>query len=266
MDKLISDISDYVNNDWLKEVIIAVVILLVTAFVSRLATKLLRRILKVGNEKNLPASSIFVNIGRAAVWVLGVCIMLSSCFKVDVSAAIAALGVGGIALSLGLQDTISNLMGGLQVSLLRIVKPGDHITVSAATGIVRDVTWRHTTIRTITGEEVVIPNSIINKNSLTQLPPLSLITVPLVVVTDGENLDAQSKRIVEVAKETVTSMGTVKKEPYLIYTAVTEDGFKGVLKFMMADSRNTLQIADAVIRAIAPFTRQQTSQQESDSL
>ena len=53
--------------------------------------------------------------------------MLSTCYGVDVSAAITALGIGGIAISLGFQDTIANLIGGLQVSLLRIIKPGDNI-------------------------------------------------------------------------------------------------------------------------------------------
>ena len=44
-----------------------------------------------------------------------------------------ALGIGGIAISLGFQDTLSNLIGGLQVSLLRIIKPGDNIEVGSST-------------------------------------------------------------------------------------------------------------------------------------
>ena len=99
------------------------------------------------------------------MWITGVCIMLSTCFRVDVSAAITALGIGGIAISLGFQDTLSNLIGGLQVSLLRIIKPGDNIEVGSSTGVVKDITWRHTTIRNGAGEEVLIPNSIISKTA-----------------------------------------------------------------------------------------------------
>lgn len=47
---------------------------------------------------------------------VGGSVMLSTCFGIDVSAAITALGIGGIAISLGFQDTISNLIGGVQVS------------------------------------------------------------------------------------------------------------------------------------------------------
>ena len=76
----------------------------------------MRKMLHYNEEKNLPSSSIFVNIARGAVWLLGVCIMLSTCYGVDVSAAITALGIGGIAISLGFQDTIANLIGGLQAA------------------------------------------------------------------------------------------------------------------------------------------------------
>ena len=104
----------------------AVVILAITAVVARLTRRFLGRVLAINEERDLPSSSIFINIARGAVWITGVCIMLSTCFRVDVSAAITALGIGGIAISLGFQDTLSNLIGGLQVSLLRIIKPGDN--------------------------------------------------------------------------------------------------------------------------------------------
>ena len=115
--------------------------------------------------------------------------MLSTCFRVDVSAAITALGIGGIAISLGFQDTLSNLIGGLQVSLLRIIKPGDNIEVGSSTGVVKDITWRHTTIRNGAGEEVLIPNSIISKTALTHLPPTNQVSLAIVVTTEGQHLD-----------------------------------------------------------------------------
>ena len=137
-----------VGSAWLGTLITAVVIIVITAVVGHLLTKFLRRVLNYSDE--LPSSSIFINIGRAIVWVVGGSVVLSTCFGVDVSAAITALGIGGIAISLGFQDTISNLIGGVQVSLLRIVSPGDNISVGGAAGVVKDVNWRHTTITSST--------------------------------------------------------------------------------------------------------------------
>lgn len=256
MEELVDSIDSAVRADWVSSLVAALVILIATAIVARLATKFLRKVLQLNEEKSLPNSTIFVNIARAAVWVLGVCVMLSTCFNVDVSAAITALGIGGIAISLGFQDTISNLIGGLQLSLLRILKPGDNITVGSSSGVVRDVTWRHTTIRNAAGEEIVIPNSIINKTALSQLPPPSQVTVPVVVATDGVDLDAVADRIVRAATSAAREAGKLKKEPVLLFSEIIDAGFKGSLKFVMADSRDTAKAKDAVIRAIAPLTRQ----------
>lgn len=262
MEELTSNIDSIVNTGWVGVLVATLLIIAVTAFIARLVTKFLRKALQRGGEKDLPTGSIFVNIGRAAVWFLGICIMLSTCFKVDVSAAIAALGVGGIAISLGLQDTISNLMGGLQLSLLRLIKPGDNITVGSSSGVVLDVTWRHTTIRNEIGDEIVIPNSIINKTALLHLPPLSRISVPIVVATNGDDIDEISERIVSAASKAGAAVGKVKEEPILLYNEIIDEGFKGTVKLTMADSRDSLKAKDAVVRAIAPLTRQHEAEGE----
>ncbi len=263
MEQFVQQVVSSATIGWLGAVILAVIILAVTAAVSRLVTRFLRGMLHFNEEKNLPSSSIFVNIGRALVWVLGICIMLSTCFNVDVSAAVTALGVGGVALSLGLKDTISNLIGGLQVSLLRIVKPGDHIKVSGEKGIVRDVTWRQTTIRNAAGEMIVIPNSIINSATLVQLPPPNQTSLDLEVTTGGDDLSQKADAIEKAAAQAARDVGPVKKEPKLLFSEITGTGFKGSLAFSMADARDVAEAKDAVLRAIAPLTRTGTAPREN---
>ncbi len=255
MEQLQQHIENLIRADWLNTALSVVVILVFTAIVARLVTKFLRHMLNFNEEKNLPSSSIFINIGRGVVWGLGICVMLSTCFKVDVSAAIAAMGIGGIAISLGFQDTISNLIGGLQVSLMRIVKPGDNIQVGTSTGVVKDVTWRHTTIKNSRGEEVVIPNSIINKTALVHLPPVNQVTVPFVATAGSTHLDEVAAAIEQTAKEAALGVGQLTKDPAVSFSEITESGFKGSVVFRVADSRNGAKAADAVLRAIAPLTR-----------
>ena len=227
MEQFIHQIDGLVRADWLNTAISVVVILGITAIVARLLTRFLRRVLHFNEQKDLPSSSIFVNIARAAVWVTGICIMLSTSFNVNVSAAITALGIGGIAISLGFQDTLSNLIGGLQLSLLRIIKPGDNITVGSESGVVRDVTWRHTTIKNSAGEEIIIPNSIINKTALVQLPPPNQTGLPVVVTTNGEDLTRTASAIEKAADEAASAVGKVKKKPELMFSEITGTGFKG---------------------------------------
>lgn len=170
MEQALENIGDVVQQDWYLTVLVAAIILVTTACVSHFLTKYLRKVLQK-NARVLPSASIFVNIGRAFVWITGLCILLATCFNINVTAIIAALGIGGIAISLGLQDTLANLIGGLQLTLAKIILPGDYIKVGDCVGEVKDVTWRHTTLINDAGEETVIPNSVINKSALTQLRP-----------------------------------------------------------------------------------------------
>ncbi len=144
------------------------VILGCTALVSRLLNRFFRaRVAR--SDKPFVSASIFLNIARIIVWMIGISIVLDVCFNINVSAVIAALGVGGIAVSLGFQDTISNFFGGLQLSVMRLVEPGDYIAVGSDRGIVQDITWRHTQVLTDKNEHVIIPNAVLNKSGVTHV-------------------------------------------------------------------------------------------------
>ena len=254
MEQDIDRLESFVRSEWFITAISAVVILVVTALVSWSITKFLRKLLQQDNSL-LPSSSIFINIARAAVWILGVCVMLATCFNVNVSAAIAALGVGGIAISLGFQDTISNLIGGLQVSLMKIVKPGDNIELNNETGVVKDVTWRHTTIVNPKNETVIIPNSIIGKNALTKLPPTTLVSIKFVVRSDGRNLDAVAAAIEAACEEAAGTVVKLTQKPKASFSEITDFGFSGTVSFKVSSASKASEASDAAVRAIAPITR-----------
>ena len=224
-----------------------------TALVARAVTKVLRRVLSHDNSP-LPSSSIFVNIARIAVWAVGVSVVLSSCFGIDVSAAITALGIGGIAISLGFQDTLEpdwRRAGEHH----RLVEPGDYIEVGGQRGVVRDVTWRHTSLETLSGERVVVPNSVINKSSLTHLPPLTKVVVPLLVTTGGADLDAVAAKIAKAAGQAAQKVGGgMSQEPQVLFTEAMEYGYRASLIVWVEDGDKHSLVKDAVVRAVAPYT------------
>ena len=216
-DSLIDFVHGIIPVDWLSTIVVVAIVVFVTAVIAHLATKLIRRILST-DASPLPSSSIFVNIVRVAIWAIGVSIMLSTCFNVNVTAAVAALGVGGIAISLGFQDTLSNLISGLQLSIMGIVEPGDNVEIGGQQGIVSDVTWRHTTIVSSTGERIMVPNSVLNTSSLIQLPPPRKVVVPVSVVASGDELTAVSDRMAQAALAAAQEVGGVEKEPSVQFT------------------------------------------------
>lgn len=79
-------------------------------------------------------------------------------FGIDVTTGIAALGIGGIALALGAQKTVENLVGSVTVIADRPVQVGDFCRVGDVVGTVEDVGIRSTRIRTNDRTVVTIPN------------------------------------------------------------------------------------------------------------
>ena len=167
---------------------------------------------------------------------------------------IAALGVGGIAVSLGFQNTLSNLIAGLQISLMHIVKPGDIINVGTDTGVVKDVNWWNTTIIDEDGNTILIPNSKLVTSSLKHLLPANEVTVKIGLTVDGADVEAVSAAIEKEALHAAMKVGPVLHAPELDFTGISDFGFEAVLWFVMVRESDIDDATDAIIRAIAPLT------------
>lgn len=237
---------------------VALVVVVVTAVVAHVVTKLIKRVMSRDGSQ-LPTSTILVNIARAAIWVVGASIVLSACFNVDVNGLVAALGVGGIALSLGLQDTIKNFIGGLQVTVMKIVQPGDHIVVGTTDGIVQDVTWRQTVVKDYENNVHLIPNAVINATEVTKVSPEFLVATTVVLNNDGRDVDALLREMEQLAKRAVEEVATLEKDPWMLVTQIGEYGVWAKLRFVLADAEHAREARDAALRAIAPYTRNNAS-------
>lgn len=253
MDKVFEIFDKFVHADWFNTLIGALVICAATFAVSRIVVAFMRRVLN--KTSLLPSSSIFINVVRAAVWIVGAGLMLSVCFNVNVSAMITGLGVVGIAISLGFQDTLSNLIGGLQVSISRSVEPGDNIRMgpTGVSGVVQDVAWRYTTIIDSSGNRINIPNSVMTSTAVVKLSPPSVVSIDVVVTSGGERLTTTAHRIEDAAEKAVSRVSKIKKGPQVSFSAITDRGFKGTLTFTIADAGKASHATDAAIRAVAPY-------------
>lgn len=254
MDVFEQTIANITGGDFVAKIIAAIIIFVVVGCISHFVVKWLRHIMR-RDDNSIPQSSIFVNIARGIIWGIGICLILDSCFNVNMSALIAALGVGGIALSLGFQDTLSNLIGGVQISFMRIVKPGDNIQVGNNKGVVQDVTWRHATIKNRNGETVIIPNSVISKNAVVHLPPPERVSVPF-LASSSANLDSMAEQVASIARTTALEYAGIVEEPNVIFTEVTAEGIVGKVLLEIDDAAQATPVSDAITRAIAPLVRE----------
>jgi MscS family membrane protein len=90
-------------------------------------------------------------------------------FGLNPTAALAGLGVGGIAVALAAQKTLENVLGGISIVFDRVVCVGDLMQVGATLGTVEDIGLRSTRIRTFDRTVVSVPNGQIANLSLENL-------------------------------------------------------------------------------------------------
>lgn len=231
----------------------ALLILSLTIFSARLSTRLVRRTM-AREDVPLPSSTIFVNLARISVWAIGLTILLDA-FGIKVSALVAALGVVGLAVSLGLQDTLANLFSGLQIVLSRIIEPGEQVRLSTGEeGTIVDVTWRQTTIENATGDLVIVPNQIIGRALLTNYSKPTLertvqVTFSAPFGTDLEQLEATAQHAAEkVARTHSHAVGSV--EPIVRFRGFVDSGVS-VLVGVRVDSPSAApSVRNALVRAL----------------
>ena len=256
MDELISGALKVLSHPLVHRIFWTIVLGLITIALSRVATKALRHLLN-SDSNQLPTTSILINIVRAVIWAVGACIILDSVWKQNANAIITALGVGGIAVSLGFQDTLSNLIGGLQMTFMGIIKPGDNIEVGSESGVVQDISWRHTTIKDSLGQTIIVPNSVISTTALVHLLPPSRVTVPFAVprykndANENLSMDEIANELITMARTAASAVSPLVDGPKVFFSEITELGIKGTIVMQVKDPSKTSLAADAVVRAIA---------------
>jgi small-conductance mechanosensitive channel len=169
-----------------------------------------RRALAVG------VTGLFQTSVRLAVVLIGGLVLLSS-LGIAITPILTALGVGGLAVALALQDTLSNLFAGIHLLADRPIRVGDYVKISAENveGHVVDVGWRSTRIRMLQNNVVIVPNKKVAESVITNYDLGETRVVVLIRVGVGADADPdQVERVlVEEAQQAVGQVPGLLGEP-----------------------------------------------------
>ncbi|MEU6769880.1 mechanosensitive ion channel family protein [Streptomyces sp. NPDC046759] len=150
------------------------------------------------------SATIFVNITRVLVLAIGFLVVLQT-LGISIAPLLTALGVGGLAVALALQDTLANLFAGIHILASKTVQPGDYIRLSSGEeGYVVDINWRQTTVRQLSNNLVVIPNGQLAKANMTNYThPEQRLTV---LVQAAVGYDCDLEHVERVTAQVVTEV------------------------------------------------------------
>jgi len=160
------------------------------------------------DERIIP---LLKRILKAVVIILAVFFVFDA-WKINISPLLATAGIAGIAISFAVRDSLSNILGGLQLVLDKTFKVGDKVEIeSGETGVILDVGLRSTKLKTYDNEVIHIPNgSMANAKIKNFTQPDFSIRVN---VNFGVEYGSDSEKVRQVVLETIKKIDTVLKEP-----------------------------------------------------
>lgn len=187
------------------QVLTVILIFVVTLTAARVIGGLVRAVTQ-SRSGVAGSATIFVNITRVLVLAIGFLVVLQT-LGISIAPLLTALGVGGLAVALALQDTLANLFAGVHILASKTVQPGDYIRLSSGEeGYVVDINWRQTTVRQLSKNLVVIPNGQLAKTNMTNFTrPDEDLTVLLQV---GVSYDSDLEHVERVTTAVIAEVMT----------------------------------------------------------
>jgi small-conductance mechanosensitive channel len=213
------------------------VIILITFYFIRGGKVLILRNQK-DTEGGFPLASLLLNLFKIISFLLGSLLILNV-LGISITPMLTALGIGGLAVALALQDTLSNLFAGLYIIITKNINIGDYIKFEEHEGHITDITLRTTTIKNLQGNLIVVPNSKISSSTLTNfyLPDRETVVLVNIGVSYSSDLNHVEKIAIETAKEVLEYVeGGVKTfQPLIRYLAFADSSINFVVVMKATD-------------------------------
>ncbi len=192
----------------------------VTVFLVRLTIGLLNA--PSGRLKEiLPTSTLTQSLAKIAIYTFGILIILNT-LGISITPLLTAFGLGGLAVALALQDTLSNLFAGFYITLSKQVRVGDFIKLeSGQEGYVVDIGWRATRVRMLPNNVVLLPNAKLAQSVITNyyFPETEMAVLVQLGVHYDSDLEHVEKVTIEVGEEVMKEVkgGVPGFKPFIRY-------------------------------------------------
>lgn len=204
----------------LEKALFAAVMMSITMFAAAVAAAVMR---DYGHtlSGDQPTTTLIQNVARLIVIIIGGLTVMSG-LGISIAPLLTALGVGGLAVALALQDTLANLFAGVYVTLTRQIKVGNYLKLDTGEeGYLVDIGWRTARIRMLPNNVVLVPNAKLAQAIVVNydLPDQEMAVLVDVGVDYDSNLRHVEAVTCEVAREIMrtTPGGIDTFEPFIRY-------------------------------------------------
>ena len=242
----------------IRSVWVALVITLIAVIIVRLVSGLLIWYGRYGVARpTSPIDRRFVpplrRMATLGIYVLAGMLILDQ-FGVSISPLIAGFGIGGLAVALALQPTLSNFFAGTYLASGNVLSPGDYIELETGLrGYVVEVGWRSTRLRTSFNNLVIIPNSRLADSILTNFygPTMEMGVIVEAGVSYDSDLAEVERVAMAAAREVTAELDVVvKDEPWFGYERFGESNIDFWLWLTATDRIGSFTIKTELIKRL----------------
>jgi len=206
--ELKTTIFDNLINTLLIIIVVILLLKIINGFFKQWALEWKFRTRTTTDERIIP---LLQKILKTVVIVLSV-IFAFSAWKINISPLLATAGIAGLAIGLAVRDSLSNILGGLQLVLDKTFKVGDKVQLeSGEMGVILDVGLRSTKLRTYDNEVIHIPNGFLANSKIKNYtqPDFSM----RVNVNFGVEYGSDPEKVRQIVLGAVKKIDTVLEEP-----------------------------------------------------
>jgi len=195
-------------TDWAINIILALLIYVVGKWVARRVTHFCRKLLEKADMD--PTLVNFLSNVVFAVLLVAVILAALDTVGIPVTSLMAIVGAAGLAVGLALKDSLGNFAAGVMLVLFRPFKAGDFVEVAGVAGSVQSIRIFSTVLTTPDNKEIIIPNSQISADTITNYSANDTRRVDLVF---GVSYDDNLKTAREVLTRLCAEHPLILKDP-----------------------------------------------------
>lgn len=199
--------ADFILGAIINIILIYVFCKIADAFNNKLEKRLLD---KHPDSPLINLMPILTRIAKVVIIFVIIASFLQS-FGYNVNSLIAGFGITGLAVGFAAKEAIGNVFGSIGLLADRVYKVGDYISFDGYEGTVEDVNFRSTTIKTIQGFEVNIPNNLLANNEITNVSKATERRIDLTVDIEYGTSNEKIERAYQILKEIADKNTLIKQ-------------------------------------------------------
>jgi small-conductance mechanosensitive channel len=202
-----------------------------------------------GLEERAPIS-LLMFVGQLVIWLLAALFALDN-LGINITALVAGLGIGGIAIALSMQAILGDLFASLTIAFDKPFQIGDMLRIDEIEGRVEYISVRSTRLRSITGEQVILSNADILKSRVRNLGRMPERRVLFRLQVAYENSPEKVEQVAATVRRVVESQaGTRFAQCQLATLGASALEFEVVYFVANRDDVNHPGTVDAINRGI----------------